>query len=278
MFRPLSFTKNLGGFKNLHQAIRVGYAPGITVSEFAARLPETLRSRAPIMTEFFLATRLIGGAEYLIEDTLVRHTFYKPYSQTHARLYLFSVIANLPGERLSARHRSPAEPHNTFVRNVLFKEDGWRASAIDLGTIKPWVRENVQLSGGRTKFATNFRNLFEQCNFGTLTSGVLRTYANSWGPLALRLFFERQSLGRNGDVEALIRAAETSEIHKLLGVGKGWAEKVLKGAAVAFADGRPDLLVEWAAPDEESGDSPAGPPNPQIKKLVALGKRDMVLF
>ena len=53
--RPLSFTRNIGGLHNVYEAIRKGYAPGITVKDFRKRCglnPDL----SLLVTEFFLCT------------------------------------------------------------------------------------------------------------------------------------------------------------------------------------------------------------------------------
>src|SRR5262249_2379116 len=159
-----------------------------------ARVRADLKARAVVVSEFYVATRLIGRTEYVVEDTLVRQAFLYPADITHARLSLFALLLNRPGERASQQYRSPAKAHNQYVRNELHDGKGWLSSRLDLGRLKPWVKANVSEAGGETKFATNFRALFNQCRFPTLTSGHLKTYANNWGPLALKLFFDRYQI------------------------------------------------------------------------------------
>lgn len=57
--RPLSFTKNLGGFSKAYDAIRAGYAVGVTVEQFRRRsgLGPDL---SLLVTEFFLERRFMG--------------------------------------------------------------------------------------------------------------------------------------------------------------------------------------------------------------------------
>src|SRR3954462_805203 len=99
-YRPLSFTKNLGGLAHLHAAIRQGYSPGTTLEEFESRLTGTLRSRRLVIVQFFLATRLVGRTEYVVEDALIRSTLADAFDSRLARLYLFAMLLNMPGQRL----------------------------------------------------------------------------------------------------------------------------------------------------------------------------------
>jgi hypothetical protein len=85
-YRPLSFTKNLGGLDQLYESIRSAYRPGTTLREFEQRLPHRLENRRLVIIQFFLATRLIGRTEYIVEDTLIRTTLAEENGPTLARL------------------------------------------------------------------------------------------------------------------------------------------------------------------------------------------------
>jgi hypothetical protein len=83
--RPLSFTKNLGGFKKAYDAIRAGYSAGVTAKEFRTRcgLGNDL---SLLVTEFLLGTQIREHEEYVLGDTLIAHTLSQPYSTLVARL------------------------------------------------------------------------------------------------------------------------------------------------------------------------------------------------
>ncbi len=115
-FRPLSFTKNLGGLEHLHAAIRRAYRPGTTLEQFESRLPGPLANRRLVIVQFFIATRLVGRTEYVVEDALIQTTLAEPYGTTLARLYLFALLLNMPGQRLKHEYRSPAPAQNEFAR------------------------------------------------------------------------------------------------------------------------------------------------------------------
>ena len=140
MYRPLSFTKNLGGLKNLYAAIRHAYSHGVSTTEFAARLPSGLRTRELIITEFFLATRVSGTQEIIVDDALVSETLErKKLDLTLKRLYLFSLILNMPGQRRKSERASPAGAQNEFVRAYLHDGKGWVAARLDTDQhLEPW--------------------------------------------------------------------------------------------------------------------------------------------
>ena len=58
--RPLSFTRNLGGFEKAHRAIRAGFVPGVTVKQFQERCglgPNV----SHLVTEFLLGAYIQDG-------------------------------------------------------------------------------------------------------------------------------------------------------------------------------------------------------------------------
>jgi len=82
--RPLSFTRNLGGFRKAYEAIRAGYASGVTVKEFRTRCGLS-SDLSLLVTEFFLGTQIREREEYVLGDTLIAHTLSQPYSVLVAR-------------------------------------------------------------------------------------------------------------------------------------------------------------------------------------------------
>lgn len=276
-YRPLSFTKNLGGFPRLQEAIKAAYEPGVTTKDFLERVPSALRSRALLFTEFYLATRIVGSQEYIVEDSLVRYTFLRPWGLIHTRLALFALMLNMPGERVKQLYRSPSEAQNAYVRSFLHDGKGWLESKLNLGQMITWVKANVQITpAGARKFSTNFRHLFEQAEFETLATGHSKTFASHWGPLAIRLFFDRIRItNRAAGVKELIDAAAKAELYKLLGVPQLWQDRIITGCAIAYVDHRPDLLtasIESDSDRNELGSGVAGRQPQQIKKLIELGR------
>src|ERR1700734_318000 len=114
--RPLSFTKNLGGFKSAYDAIKRGFAPGVTVTTFRKRCGLS-SGLSLLVTEFLLGTEIRDGEEIILGDTLITQTLSQPYTKLTARLYFFALNLNLPGERLREEHRNPAEMQNTLIRS-----------------------------------------------------------------------------------------------------------------------------------------------------------------
>jgi hypothetical protein len=109
--RPLSFTRNLGGFEKAYKSIRKGYNAGVTVKQFRDRCglgPDV----SLVVTEFFLGTQVHDGEEFILADALIAQTLSQPYSKLTARLYFFALNLNMPGERLEDKHcRSLGNSH-----------------------------------------------------------------------------------------------------------------------------------------------------------------------
>ncbi len=252
--RPLRFTRNLGGFRNVYKAIRTGYAPGVSIKQFQDRSGLS-HDVSFVVTEFFLCTQVYGGEEHALHDTLIAQTLSQPYSRLIARLYFFALNLNMPGERIKADHRNPAVMQNTLVRVHLFSGDGFRTERFDKdGSIEPTVKE----FGGFTsrnalrKWVNNYSYMAEQCEFVMTPEGRVETFADTWGALALRLFFERYVVTNPAaDVNTLVSAAQSMELHKLIGVPREWLDTRVDGAAEMFVSDHASMLLGFEESDAE---------------------------
>lgn len=211
--------------------------------------------QALVVAEYFLATLVVGGKEVVFHDALVEETLRREsYGPLLARLYLFALILNNPGQRLHAAHKAPAAAQNAFVREYLYQDAGWVAARLDKTRhVRPWLAENLDAKQSTVrKFTTNLYYFFEQCSFPTDKDGYLKTFAEHWGPVALKLFFQRHELlhGRM-DVTELEQAALDAEVYKLLGVPKVWLDDIIEGAADAYHTGRDEPFVATAEQKEE---------------------------
>lgn len=222
-YRPLSFTKNLGGYSTLYAAIRQNYRPRITVKEFLSSLPAQVKGRGLVISEFFLATQIVNGIEEIYEDALIRETLRRPLDLPLKRLYLFALLLNMPGQRHDASLRSPAAAQNSFVRTHLHDGHGWVASRLELSReMLPWFESRMSMNpGALKKFCTNFRYFFEQCALSTTQSGHLDTNAAYWLPQAMRLFSERSSITiPAANTTSVQQLAVQYDIHKLCGTNE----------------------------------------------------------
>ncbi len=252
--RPLSFTRNLGGFKKVYDAIRAGYTVGVTVKQFRKRcgLSDSL---SLLVTEFFLATQADSHDEFIVGDSLIAHTLSQPFSRLTARLYFFALNLNMPGERIKDDHRNPAEMQNTLLREHLFHGDGFRAEGFDKDrSIEPIVRSfgGFRSDDARRKWVNNYSYLVTQCEFSTTPDGRVETFADTWGALAFRLFFERYvAVNPTSDVNVLVTAAQFREVHKLIGVPQLWLDERIVGAAEMFVSDQSYVFQGFSESDAE---------------------------
>jgi HNH endonuclease len=289
--RPLSFTRNLGGLRTVYDAIRKGYVAGVTVRQFRKRCGLS-SNLSLLVTEFFLATQVHGDEEYILADTLISHTLTQPYSRLLARLYFFALNLNMPGERLNEVHLNPAEMQNKLVRDQLFVKDGFRVQKFDKdGSIEPTVSK----FGGFTshdalrKWVNNYSYIAEQCNFVGTPDGRIETFADTWGPLALRLFFERYAATNPApDVATLTSSARSRELHKLIGVPESWLNERIAGAAEMFLSdqgymflGFEESVAERSAAQRGTAPPPPGGEilrkNTLVQQIIRRGKNRQYL-
>lgn len=170
MFRPLSFTRNLGGTgqERLHEALRRAYTPGISSADFRASLqPDLSAAQTLIVAEFFLCTYVENGQEIILEDTLVRYARDYAYDLPFARLAFFAMISNLCGRRLRPEQEDACAFQNAFVRNELWRSGAWLVERMDRDHVRGWIGAHVQVENekSRNKVASNFRFLFFSVSF-----------------------------------------------------------------------------------------------------------------
>ena len=256
--RPFSFTKNVGGFQQAYEAIRRGYAPSVTVKEFRARCG--LNDQSLLVANYLLGTQIHDGEEIVLGDSLIEQTLSQPYSRLTARLYFFSVNLNMPGERLDANADEWAKMQNTFAKEYLFDMDGFSARRLAKDEMERVVGGYYEFEPGvRRKWVTNYSFMVEQCGFVPTPSGRMETFPDTWGPLALRLFFERSiAIEPSASASDLISAANAKELYKLIGTSKAWLDGKLAGAASMFLDdqryalgGRRKIIASASLPREE---------------------------
>ena len=205
--RPFSFTKNVGGLRQAYEAIRAGYSPGVTVKEFKARCG--LGDQSLLVLEYFLSANVDGNDEYVLADSLIEQTISQPFSRLTARLYFFSVNLGMPGQRREEAAHEWAGMQNTLMREDLFGDIGYSATHFDKDHIQNVVSRYYKFSSSALrKWVTNYSFMAEQCGFVRTPEGRLETFPDTWGPLALRLFFERYlSVRPTSDVSELVSAA-----------------------------------------------------------------------
>lgn len=220
-----------------------------------------------MVTEFILATKLRDGEEVIVADELIAETLSRPFGPLIARLYFFAVNLNMPGDRLNADHLNPAEMQNTLIRESLFVDGGLRVSQFDKDRV---IEPAVSTFGGfksqdaLRKWVNNYSYMAEQCGFVPTPDDRFETFADSWGLLALRVFFQRFAVtSPSPDASALIAGARSREVFKLIGVPPSWLDQRIEGAAEMFVSGQEQMLigfVEGAAEREAAKRGSMPPP------------------
>jgi hypothetical protein len=251
--RPLSFTRNLGGFEKAYKAIRKGFAPGITVRQFRERCGLG-QNVSLVVTEFLLGTHVQNGEEIILTDSLITHTLSQPYSRLTARLYFFALNLSMPGERIEEEHLNPAEMQNTLMREHLFTDRCFRTASFEKDQVEDIIREFNIFKTNRTlrKWVNNYTYMAGQCGFVPAPDGHLETFPDNWGPLALRLFFERcAAVIPAPDVDTLVSAGQARELYKLIGVPKRWMDSRIAGAAEIFLSDQNELLLGFEESEGE---------------------------
>jgi HNH endonuclease len=233
--RPLSFTKNIGGLAKVHAAIRRGYAPGVSVPEFRRRcgLDGAL---SLFVVEFFLCTQVRGDREYIIHDTLVEQTLARAKFDTLlARLYFFAVNLAMPGERLSAIQQEAGALQRFVLGRHIYVNGAWRAERLDKdASLEPFVRSVEKFPSVR-KWVNNYWFMMNRCEFAQRPDGTIESFPDTWGLLALNLFFDRHTaLHPTDDIDGLVSAALDADLQQLVGVDESWLKSRIVGAADIF--------------------------------------------
>ena len=91
-----------------------------------------------------------------------------------------------------------------------------------------------------------------QAQFVPRPDGIVETFADAWGLLALRLFFERFTVTQpTTDAGVLVQAAYVADLHKLIGVPRAWLTQRIEGAADMFLSEELYPFESFEESDEE---------------------------
>ena len=184
----------------------------------------------------------------------------------------------MPGERLRDEHSNPAEMQNTLIREHLFTDGGLRTASFDKDrSLEPTVRTfgGFTSSGALRKWVKNYWYMADQCEFVFAPDGRVETFPDTWGTLALRLFFERYAATNPApDAGVLVAEAQSRELHKLIGVPRAWLDARISGAAEMFVSGEDSVFQGFRETDRErkAAADGAAPPPPagEAKRKEAL--------
>ena len=231
-YLPGSFTKNFAwhgtGLQKLHTTIRQGFRGVLTpISRDAFRSKAGVDSDIVLIPiNFFLHNH---DGEMSV-DELVCQAIKFDHSLQFDRLALFAL--NL--SRVSSEHDQgsgqeivarPAMWANEFVREQLWSQDKWLASALQDESLDQFLSERMAAKDNvRSKCRTNYRHIFELCRYLPSKLSIVNSGAEQWIASALFLAWDRHILGGGGgDKSSLLELIETDELYKLLGVSQSYA-------------------------------------------------------
>ncbi len=174
----------------------------------------------------------------------------------------------MPGERLKDEHENPGEMQNTLIREHLFADGGLRTAGFDKDrSLEPTVGRfgGFTFPDALRKWVNNYWFMAQQCHFVSTIDGRFETFADTWGTLALRLFFERYAATNPApDAGALIAQAHNRELHKLIGVPRTWLDDRIAGAAEMFVSDEDSVFQGFEETNKERRAATTGatPPPP----------------
>lgn len=232
-FGPGSYTKNFGwnqygpGLVGLYQAIRNGFGTStapVTRDAFRRNCGIDDSARQLIPLNFFLHNQVLGGANYVSVDELVRHALFHPHSRQFDRLALFAFHLAWMGQRLggNAGTSDGAAFANRYVREVLWQGGGWRTAMLAPERVEEAFDRTILAQGADTvhKCVTNYLFTLQVCGLRNQRTPVVNTHAEEWIGPALFLAFDRATFdaGRSLTHDELLRLVEAEELYKLIGV------------------------------------------------------------
>lgn len=167
---------------------------------------------------------------------------------------------------------------NTLIRSQIYDDGSFKTSRLNKEqSIEPKIESfgGFTSHGALRKWVNNYHFMVEQCGFAQAPGDRVETFPDTWGALALRLFFERYSVTNpSPDVTTLASSAQEYELHKLIGVPISWLKDRVSGAADMFLSDRDSIFAGF----EESGaehraaerGAPPPPPGGEAKRREAL--------
>ena len=228
-YSPGSFSKNFAwhgtGLRKLHAAIRSGFSSQLEpVSRLKFRRDCGLGGGIELIPiNFFLHNK----DRKMSVDELVFQAINHPHSLRFDRLGLFALHLSRAGDgdRVVSR---PAMWANEFVREQLWSNGTWQASTLDKDSLDVFIEGRMEaLPHVRLKCRTNYRYLFELCDYLPSSLPIINAGADQWIASALYLAWDRHIWdGGSGDKKALLELVKSDELYKLLGVDKDHAQKL----------------------------------------------------
>ena len=256
-YPPGSFSKNFAwhgtGLRRLHTAIKAGFHDTLAPVD-----RQTFRANCGLAGDidlipinFFLHNK----EGHLSLDELVFQAIKRPHSMRFDRLGLFAFHLNRAGGGRDSRSSSeiesrPAMWANEFLREKLWSQGFWQASALSDASLDPFLADRMRAQPNvRTKCRNNYRHMFELCDYWPTSLPIVNSGAEQWIASALFIAWDRHILNGGADEKAaLLALIESDELYKLLGVQKEYALKQADQLANLYTSvGRLDRLTPTAA-------------------------------
>lgn len=269
-YAPGSFSKNFAwhgtGLRKLHSSIRSGFHSQLeAVDRQAWRNDSGINDRnlELIPINFFLHNR--GGQ--LSVDELVMQAVTKSHSLAFDRLSLFALHLNRAGSGGSVVSR-PAMWANEFVREKLWREDAWHTSVLTEEVMDRFIDDRMNAAEVvRTKCRSNYRHLFELCDYIPASLDIINAGSDQWIGPALFLAWDRAILdGGKAAKPDLLDLVVQDELHKLLGTSQLYATQQADGLASLYLEagnvGRFKLPSSASAPFPAPTPPHTSPVNP----------------
>lgn len=220
-YSPGSFSKNFGwhgtGLRKLHQALRSGFGGKllpVAREDWRRASGISDASRQLIPVNFFLHNR---NGEISVDELVFRAVRHQ-HSIEFDRLALFALHLNRAGSGLEIVER-PAMWANEFVRNSLWANGSWRASALTEQSMDAFIAAHMNATPRvRIKCRSNYRHLYELCQYLPASLPVINSGLEQSPGSALFLAWDRHILdGGQASKAALLKLLRGAELHKLLG-------------------------------------------------------------
>jgi hypothetical protein len=111
---------------------------------------------------------------------------------------------------------------NEFVRERLWRDDGWHASALADASLDPFIAGRMTaITEVRIKCRNNYRHLFHLCGYLPSALPLINAGADRWLAPALFLAWDRFILdGGQAAKTQLLDLLRQDELHKLLGAAR----------------------------------------------------------
>lgn len=247
-YAPGSFSKNFAwhgtGLLKLHAAIRSGFGSSLSPigrEQWRTKSEPVIVERALqlVPLNFFLHNTIVADENRASVDELVFQAITKTHSLLFDRLALFAFHLNRAGARTGqAGTARPAMWANEFVREELWEAGEWRREKLAIPALDAFIKGRMQAQPDvRQKCRSNYRHLFELCEFMHSTLPTINTGAEQWAVSGLFLAWDRHLLDKGAAPPVrsqLLKVVNDDDLHKLMGVSVEFVQSIASAACDAY--------------------------------------------